>query len=264
MITDNGSNYVSREFQEFAREWEFLHVLSSPHHKKSNGRAEVAVKVMKKLLKKSKKAKVDIYKSLLEWRNTVTPGTNSSPMQKLMSRRARSFLPCKEEKYSPKIVSKVPENIIERKRISKYYHDKSARTLPQLIVGQPVRVKTRPQLKNSPWKQGTVQSIRGSRSYDVQVDGATYKRNCIHLRDSILPPPKPAPAGEQLPADEQPETPVEQTIKPDVQAEPAKQIPPAKRVSSNNRKSNKVATVSSNTVTTRSGRQVKPNPKYAY
>ena len=138
MITDNGSNYVSREFQEFAREWEFLHVLSSPHHKKSNGRAEVAVKVMKKLLKKSKKAKVDIYKSLLEWRNTVTPGTNSSPMQKLMSRRARSFLPCKEEKYSPKIVSKVPQNIIERKRISKYYHDKSARTLPELIVGQPV------------------------------------------------------------------------------------------------------------------------------
>ena len=155
MITDNGSNYVSREFQEFAREWEFLHVLSSPHHKKSNGRAEVAVKVMKKLLKKSKKAKVDIYKSLLEWRNTVTPGTNSSPMQKLMSRRARSFLPCKEEKYSPKIVSKVPENIIERKRISKYYHEKSARTLPELIVGQPVRVKTHPQLKNSPWKQGT-------------------------------------------------------------------------------------------------------------
>ena len=263
MITDNGSNYVSREFQEFAREWEFLHVLSSPHHKKSNGRAEVAVKVMKKLLKKSKKAKVDIYKSLLEWRNTVTPGTNSSPMQKLMSRRARSFLPCKEEKYSPKIVSKVPENIIERKRISKYYHDKSARTLPELIVGQPVRVKTHPQLKNSPWKQGTVQSIRASRSYDVQVDGATYKRNRIHLRDSILPPPKPAPAEEQLPADEQPETPVEQTNKPDVQAEPAKQIPPAKRVSSNNRKSNKVATVSSNTVTTRSGRQVKPNPKYA-
>ena len=236
MITDNGSNYVSREFQEFAREWEFLHVLSSPHHKKSNGRAEVAVKVMKKLLKKSKKAKVDIYKSLLEWRNTVTPGTNSSPMQKLMSRRARSFLPCKEEKYSPKIVSKVPENIIERKRISTYYHDKSARTLPELIVGQPVRVKTHPQLKNSPWKQGTVQSIRASRSYDVQVDGATYKRNRIHLRDSILPPPKPAPAEEQLPADEQPETPVEQTNKPDVQAEPAKQIPPAKRVSSNNRK----------------------------
>ena len=111
---------------------------------------EVAVKVMKKLLKKSKKAKVDIYKSLLEWRNTVTPGTNSSPMQKLMSRRARSFLPCKEEKYSPKIVSKVPENIIERKRISKYYHDKSARTLPELIVGQPVRVKTHPQLKKQP------------------------------------------------------------------------------------------------------------------
>ena len=57
MIPDNGSNYVSREFQEFPGEWEFLHLLSSPHHKKSKGRAEIAVKVMKKLLKKSKKTK---------------------------------------------------------------------------------------------------------------------------------------------------------------------------------------------------------------
>ena len=46
VISDNGTNYVSNEFKEFAREWEFLHVLSSPHHKKSNGRAEAAVKVI--------------------------------------------------------------------------------------------------------------------------------------------------------------------------------------------------------------------------
>ena len=110
-------------------------------------------------------------------------------MQKLMSRRARSFLPCKEEKYIPKTVSRVPENIIERKRMSKLYHDKNAKTLPELVVGQHVRVKTHPQLPKSPWKAGTVQSIRVHVpiSYDVQTDGATYVRG-IHLRNSVSPP----------------------------------------------------------------------------
>ena len=36
MITDYGTNYVSKEFQEFAHDWEFLHIPSSPHHKKGN------------------------------------------------------------------------------------------------------------------------------------------------------------------------------------------------------------------------------------
>ena len=188
MINDHGTNYLSREFQEFAREWEFRHVPSSPHHKKSNGRVEAAVKVMKKLLIKSKKAKVDIYKSLLEWRNTVTPGSNSSPMQKLTSRRARSFLLCKEEKYIPQTVSGVSENIIERRRISKFHHDRRARDLPELNVGQPVRVKTHPQLPKSLWKPGMVRGVRGPRSYNVDVDGATYKRNRIHLRDAVVSP----------------------------------------------------------------------------
>ena len=39
MITDHGTNYSSSEFKQFASEWEFLHVQSSPYHKKSNGRA---------------------------------------------------------------------------------------------------------------------------------------------------------------------------------------------------------------------------------
>ena len=236
LITDNGTNYVSKEFKEFAREWEFDHILSSPHHKKSNGRAEAAVKVMKNMLKKSKKSKIDIYKALLEWRNTVTPGSNSSPMQKLMSRRTRSFLPCKDEHYIPKTVTQVPENIIERKRIAKFHHDKKSKTLPELIIGQPVRVKTHPQLSNSTWKNGTVQSTSGPRSYEVEVQGTKYRRNRIHLRDSITQPPPEQPP---------PPVPDEEPSKPDIEV-----VPPLPAKEQNNK-------------TTRSGRIVKPNPKYA-
>ena len=60
-----------------------------------------------------------------------------------MPRRARSFLSYTEEKHIPKIVSRVPENIIERKS-SKYYYEKSAMNLPELIVGQPVPSENTP------------------------------------------------------------------------------------------------------------------------
>lgn len=55
MVTDNGPQFASREFAEFAKQWEFLHVTSSPYHPKSNGKAESAVKVVKNLFKKAQK-----------------------------------------------------------------------------------------------------------------------------------------------------------------------------------------------------------------
>ncbi|KAK3731184.1 hypothetical protein QZH41_019241, partial [Actinostola sp. cb2023] len=36
LMTDNGPQYTSREFTDFAREWEFKHLSSSPHHSRSN------------------------------------------------------------------------------------------------------------------------------------------------------------------------------------------------------------------------------------
>ena len=61
LITDNGPNYSSREFAGLAHKYEFRHVTRSPHYPKSNGRAELAVKVVKNLLKKARKEKQDIY-----------------------------------------------------------------------------------------------------------------------------------------------------------------------------------------------------------
>ena len=74
MVTDNGPQLASREFREFAQEWEFEHVTSSPYHSQSNGKAESAVKIAKKLVKKSKRSNTDIWKAILDWRNTPTEG----------------------------------------------------------------------------------------------------------------------------------------------------------------------------------------------
>jgi hypothetical protein len=46
--SDNGPQFVSREFEKFSREWGFMHTTSSPGHQQSNGKAEAAVKIIKK------------------------------------------------------------------------------------------------------------------------------------------------------------------------------------------------------------------------
>jgi transposase InsO family protein len=184
-ISDNGPNYASREFHQFAQSWDFQHISSSPHHHKSNGKAESAVSIVKPMFEKAIKEGKDIWKALLEWRNATTPNMQSSPAQRLMSRRTRSFLPCATTHYVPKVQEKVPEKIIEKRKVAKHYHDQGAKSLPKLVIGQPVRVKTRPQVPHSEWRAGRVVKETAPRSYIVEVNGYQYRRNRIHLRDAI-------------------------------------------------------------------------------
>ena len=51
--TDNGPQFMSKEYQDYARDYGFIHITSSPYHPQRNGRAEAAVKVCKAQLRKS-------------------------------------------------------------------------------------------------------------------------------------------------------------------------------------------------------------------
>ena len=155
IVTDNGRQFVSDEFAEFAGLWEFRHVTSSPFYSRSNGKAESAVKIAKRLLKKSKLSGNDFHKALLDWRNTPTVDMDSSPAQRLMSRRTRGTLPISKELLKPSIVDDVPEKIKRKRQRAKLAHDKHARQLPELDIGQPVYVKPLPDRKE-PWQRGTL------------------------------------------------------------------------------------------------------------
>ena len=48
LFTDEGTNFKSKEFREFCKSWNFVLKTSSPHNHKSNGKAESAVKQVKK------------------------------------------------------------------------------------------------------------------------------------------------------------------------------------------------------------------------
>ena len=129
-----------------------------------------------------------MWAALLEWRNTVTPTMKSSPVQRLMSRRTRSFLPCASSQYNPTVQEKVTHKIVEKRRTAKYYHDKGSKVLPKLVVGQPVRVKTPPHRLHSGWTPGQVVRGAAPRSFVVEVHGRQYRRNRVHIRDTLVPP----------------------------------------------------------------------------
>ena len=80
LVTDNDPQFASPEFAAFAKTWMFKHTTSSPHHPQSNGKAENAVKTVKRLFTKSKESGQSEFLALLDWRNTLHEGIDLSPV----------------------------------------------------------------------------------------------------------------------------------------------------------------------------------------
>ena len=77
LMSDNGPQFASAEFASFAKKWGFEHVTSSPRYPQSNGKAENAVKTVKRLFTKCRESGQSEFLALMDWRNTPTEGLGS-------------------------------------------------------------------------------------------------------------------------------------------------------------------------------------------
>ena len=135
---------------------------------------------MKNIFKKAISDDKDPWLALLDYRNTPTEGVNSSPAQRLFSRRTRTLLPVTSNLLHPKVVDGVEEKLQLKRQRAKAHYDKKAKVLPDLEVGEEVRVQG--QRNTNTWTTGTCVQKLSDRSYLVNTGGQTVRRNREVLR----------------------------------------------------------------------------------
>ena len=191
IMTDNATQFSSFEFKSFTSELDIEHITSSPHYPQSNGKAENAVKTVKRLFSRCRDSGYSEYLALLDFNNTPTEGVGLSPSQRLFGRRCRTSLPVTKKLLRPRYSTEHErKRMTECKQKQARYYNKSTRQLPELSEGETVRVKC-PGEKT--WTKGTCVRKVAQRSYDVQAENATYRRNRRHILTSK------ADSGDELP-----------------------------------------------------------------
>ncbi|XP_061170285.1 uncharacterized protein K02A2.6-like [Saccostrea echinata] len=179
VVSDNGPQYSSHEFRDFAHQWNFNHTTSSPRYPQSNGLAERTVQTAKRMLTKSKKDGHNLFLSILAYRTTPL-NMGLSPSQLLMSRRLRSDLPVHPSLLKPRVNDQfdVKHSMMSEKVKSKQYYDRRSRLSAPLDTGEKVRV----QLHSKTWTPAVVLKPHNERSYLVKTpNGSVYRRNSRHI-----------------------------------------------------------------------------------
>ena len=181
VVSDNGGHYSSQAFRNFAAEWCFDHVTSSPHFPQSNGFIERQVQTVKYTLKKAAIPRSNPQKALLALRSSPIDSHLPSPAEMLNARKYKSNLPViiRNEHWSK---DEIRRRLAERQEIQRLNHDKRAmQPLAPLIPGQDVRVRN---TQTDTWQPAKVISTDVQpRSYNVLTPtGNVLRRNRRHLR----------------------------------------------------------------------------------
>ena len=168
-------------------------------------------------MKKAAESGNDFYLMLHEWRNTPSEGMDSSPSQRMFSRRAKTLLPMSKKLLQPKVVTGAQEKLRTRKQIQSKYYNRGTKELNTLRKDDVVRIKPGNNDRTGRWTKGCVIEQVGVRSYNVKTeDGRIFRRNRKFLRhtnepfnvdeeDSIVFPTKEQEATTENPEDRQPE-----------------------------------------------------------
>ena len=181
--SDGGPQFVSSTFQQFLSAWGIQHRLSAPGYPQSNGRAELTVKAMKKLvinnmLPDGSLNSDNMSRALLQYKNTPQKGTNLSPAQLLYHRNLKDFLPSHPSTLKPhpawiNLANAREKLLAERNKILAGKYDVGTRSLAPLSVGSKVLVQNQAAFKGKKWdRTGRMVEALGHRKYLVKMDGS--------------------------------------------------------------------------------------------
>ena len=183
LVSDNGSQYISKQFKKFAKEWDFCHDTSSPRYPQSNGLAESSVKTVKLMMKKCLATGKDIQQGLLAIRNTPL-ACGASPAELLMNRQLNDNLPRVPASTN---TNQPPKRrpLMEERNTQKHHHDRKilTKTKPETFrPGQQVAIQDH---VTKEWSiHGRIVEQVAPRSYTIQRPGKQklLRRNSRQIR----------------------------------------------------------------------------------
>ncbi|KAK8390096.1 hypothetical protein O3P69_012967 [Scylla paramamosain] len=190
MSMDGGTNLTSAEMDTFYRNWGVSVRLSSAQYPQSNGRAEVAVKTAKRIIRDntSPGGSLDNDKAtlaILQYLNTPLRCINKSPAQLATGRQLRDGVPMagqhlRLDQYWSQTLRK-RERLMAEEQEAVTALD-TPRSLQPLSTGARVRIQN--QASNRWDRTGVITEVLPYRQYTVRLDGSgrLSLRNRRHLR----------------------------------------------------------------------------------
>lgn len=153
IYSDNGPQFISKYFRDFASNWNFEHRTSNPRCPQSNGLTERFVGIIKQMLK-NLIMMGRIYIFLLEYRNTSISDKIPLPSELIYRRKIRGMLPL-YYRQNPE-TDKVRQLLDDRRNIQMKYYNRSTRDLDPLKINDQVLVK---KVTHSPMSPTKITSV---------------------------------------------------------------------------------------------------------
>ena len=224
IVTDNGPQFVSTEFEMFMKENGVRHIRSAPYHPASNGLVERLVQTCKQGLKAGKDSGLPLSHRLsnflITYRSTRHSTTGKSPSELFLQRNIRTRFDL--------LKPDVEREVLDKQAQQKLTHDRRSREAVW-TVGQRVMAKNMGSGPN--WIPATVTEVLGPVTYMVRIEsGQVWKRHAEQLK-TFVEQAQPQPASESTEGSEFPwvESPEGET---EPEEQPEQNIPDSSEVAS--------------------------------
>lgn len=172
LVSDNGSQFTSYEFQKFMLANGIKHKTCAPFKPSSNGQAERYVYTVKQALRTMQKYEGSVTQKLstflLQYRKAPNATTSHSPAMLFLKRDIRTRI----DLLLPDLKSRVQERV--RKGVYEFQDRK-------FNVGDHVAVRDY-RAANSKWKFGDIINQDGALHYTVNVQGTLVRRHVDQIR----------------------------------------------------------------------------------
>lgn len=185
LVSDNGRNFTSREFNTFLKNNGIKHLYSPPYHPASNGQIERAIQTFKNKLRKiadeNRPWSEKLPKTLYALRTVPNSCTNKTPAEMLNGRRYRTAVSSLHPDTVPSDTDK---------QLDAAAHRTPARTF---TVDQPVLARMYG--PGEKWQRAVIELVEGPSTYMVRTeDGELHRRHADQLISRAVAPDPPLPS----------------------------------------------------------------------